>query len=247
MKKSFFNQVGILLIVAVAFVDGMLVANHLQKNQQEVTAAELVMLEDVFEELHPIVEEEEATIEAEPTVQVIPFTSQAPYGIWEAPWSDYAEEAVLTMAMQWVRGEAELTRDEAVEAMLAIGTWEGEQWGHSKASTLEQTLFILTDFFKHTNVSLKEAPSFEEIIAALEEGALIIAPVNGQTLENPYYGTPGPLNHMILITDYDVNKNQFIAHDPGTSRGENFEYEAKKLLDSIQDLDGSSQVLIIQP
>ncbi len=226
----------------------MLVAQKLEEKRQGTEASELQLLEDVFKEpvgietVEEPVEEEKAESE-----KTIPFTSQAPYGNWDAPWSDYAEEAVLTMAMAWVRGEASLSKEKAYETMLAIGTWEGEQWGHSKSTDLAQTLRIFKEYFAHSNAELSTQTTAEAFISTLNTGALLILPVNGQVLANSHYGNPAPLNHMVLVYAYDAQNNRFLTHDPGTSHGESTPYEPEKLLNAIQDLDGSKAVLIIRP
>ena len=248
MGNSALTKLGIVILVLVAFVDGMLVAQRLEEKRQGTEASELQLLEDVFKE--PVgIETVETPVEeekAEPQ-KTIPFTSQAPYGNWDAPWSDYAEEAVLTMAMGWVHGENTLSREDAYETMLAIGTWEGEQWGHSKATDLAQTLRILKEYFAHPNVELSTQITVESFIAALKDGAVLILPVNGQLLQNPHYGDPAPKNHMILVTAYDPENNRFLAHDPGTLHGENTAYEPEKLLNAVQDLDGSRAAILIRP
>ena len=83
----------------------------------------------------------------------------------------------------------------------------------------------------------------EALLQALDQGKIILAPVNGQTLANPHYGEPGPEHHMILIYAYEGEN--FISNDPGTLRGEAYEYTIEKILESIQDLSGEDRVILI--
>lgn len=238
MRDSFLSKIGIILVVFVAFIDGILVANHFNEKVETTKALPAVELEDIFAMYDQ--PEEPSFVE----IREVPFTSQAPTGDWKSPWSDYAEEAVMTMVLQWYKNEAIQSAEQAEATMLDIGRYESSTYGDSLLASLEQVQAILNDFFGIQS-ELHLNPSLETLISALDEGSLIIAPVNGQILLNKHYGDPAPKNHMILIHAWE--SGAFITHDPGTRHGEDQEYGQEKILESIQDLDGELKVLIIQP
>ena len=242
MRDSFFTKFGIVAVVLVAFIDGMLVANHYHSNLNETQALESIELEDIFESY----EAEEETIIEEPRyieVREVPFTSQAPKGDWGSPWDDFAEEAIMTMVRQWWKNEALLSVEQSEATMLDIARYEEENIGNEGLLSIEQVQSSLDDFFAIPSQILDD-PSVEQLKATLDEGSILIAPINGQVLLNPHYGNPAPENHMILI--YAWEGDIFITHDPGTRHGESVTYDQQKILESIQDLNGELRVLIIQ-
>jgi len=222
-------------VVLVAFIDGILVANHYHTKTDNVKALEAVELESIFEKYEIELEVEEVILED----RIVPFTSQAPDGIWGAPWDNYAEEAIISMVLHWNKQEAILSREQARVSLLDI-----DQFTESETLNLIQIKEVLNDILAIRS-EIMESPSVESISAALGKGSIIVVPVNGQILDSPYYGDPAPRNHMVLV--YGELDGAFIVHDPGTSRGEAVEYEKEKILESIQDLDGEFRVLIIQP
>jgi hypothetical protein len=40
---------------------------------------------------------------------------------------------------------------------------------------------------------------------------------------------------MLVIRGYDINKDVFITNDPGTSMGENYEYDSSIFFNAIRD------------
>lgn len=166
----------------------------------------------------------------------VPFTSQAPFGDWsDQRQQDGCEESSALMAMKWVRGE-DLTNEESLGEILAISDFEQNKYGEYRDISGDDTVnWIFKDYFKYDNVLLKKSVSVDDIINELEKGNIVIAPMNGQLLGNPYFTHPGPVRHMLLIKGYDSEKGVFITNDPGTRHGENFEYSVNVLYDSIRD------------
>ncbi|MFT7184069.1 MAG: hypothetical protein ACI9QC_000398 [Oceanicoccus sp.] len=236
MRDSFLTKFGTVAVVVVAFIDGILVANHYHSNVNEVKALEGVELQDIFDSYVP----EEILIEELPFIELreAPFTSQAPRGDWSSPWSDFAEEAVITMVRQWWKGEDLLSDEQAELTMLDIARFDS-----SLNFDIPQVQSVLVDFFGIPSAVL-ESPSIEDLKTLIEEGAIVIVPIDGSILANRHYGNPAPKNHMILVHGWV--DGQFITHDPGTRHGEDMKYGQEKILEAIQDLNGESRVLIIQ-
>ena len=77
--------------------------------------------------------------------------------------------------------------------------------------------------------------SVEDIKEELYKGNIVLVPVNGRTIQNPYYTLPGPLRHMIMVIGYDPKIHTFITHDPGTKQGAYFLYQEDILVASLQN------------
>ena len=238
------NKALFVFIVLVAFVDGVLVTDHFYKTSPSSTSAsEPVILEDIFDEKSP-----ETSLDSPDPNPVeedgIPFTTQAPLGMWESPWSDYAEEACVWMAMKWVNQEEFESIYNTADELKEIGAWEVKTFGTSALTDIPQTLQTILSYFGHQNAFLSGEVTEQGMKDHLAAGAILIVPVNGQLLDNPNYGDPAPEHHMILICG--STETGFLTNDPGTRRGEAVVYETQKILDAIQDLEGERIMLVIQ-
>lgn len=251
----------------MAFVDGILVAQHFSDEGEGVTQAtessvsnwtsffsgeedlseipeqtdtiKSTELEQVsqVEVSQPIVPEEPEQI-----FKTVPFTTQAPVGAWASnPWNQMAEEAVILMAQAWSQGESELAPSRAVDELLAMAEWEKAKWGSYGDNTAQQILEIFQEFYGNQKSYLSNDLTLlnEEV----QNGSLIILLVRGEKLNNPYYSDPAPENHILLLTDYIESSDSFLAHDPGTSRGRSFEYTKETLLTSAQN----TSYIVIRP
>lgn len=168
-------------------------------------------------------------------LQSVPFTSQAPLGGWnDQRQEDGCEEASSLMAIRWARGES-LTRDESLKEILAASDYIYKKYGEYRdISPIDTLNWIIKDYFNYQNAAIKNNVSMDDLISELKKGNVIIAPMNGQVLHNPYYVPPGPPNHMLVIRGYDPVKKVFITNDPGTRRGELYEYDQNVLYEAIR-------------
>ena len=171
-------------------------------------------------------------------LQVVPFTSQAPLGNWsDLRQEDGCEEASALMAVKWARGE-KLTAEEALKEITASSDYTLEKYKEFRDLSVPDTLnWVIKDYFNYQNAAIKKSPSLKDIITELEKGNLIIAPMNGRSLHNPYYTPPGPMNHMLVIKGYDPARKVFITNDPGTRHGNSYEYDENLLFESIRDYE----------
>lgn len=166
----------------------------------------------------------------------VPFTPQAPLANWkDERQEDGCEEAVSLMAMAWVNGVKEkLTAAAWEKSIIELSDFEQEKYGEYRDVTLSDIItWIFNDYFKYEKVSIKTIASSTDILSELEKGNIVLAPMNGQKLKNPYFTAPGPLTHMILIKGYDYRTKEFITNDPGTKRGENYRYSEGIILGAI--------------
>lgn len=166
----------------------------------------------------------------------VPFTPQAPFSEWSNPkLSNGCEEASAFMAMSWVRG-TDITPEKARQEILAISDYEFSNYGvFLDTSTRDTVDRIFKGYYGYQNVELRYDFSIEDIKDELRKGNLVVTPMNGQGLHNPYYTQPGPLRHMLVIIGYDPDSKEFITNDPGTRLGKQYRYPEQTLFNAIHD------------
>jgi len=238
MSQPWTPKIAFTIIVLIAFIDGALVAGQFYEHAPESTASEAIILKDILEQKNSSISEGITP----PAAQNLPFTSQAPYGIWDRPWSDYAEEACILMAQKWANAEEMPEMRGVAEELLRIGEWEGQEFGTSKNTDSLQNLRILKEFY-HLQAELSYDLTQESIFSALDQDKILLLPVNGQILDNPHYGEPGPEHHTIVIYGYEGAT--LLTNDPGTAKGEATRYDLEKILESVQDLNGERRMILI--
>lgn len=169
-------------------------------------------------------------------IESVPFTTQAPFANWQdSRQQDGCEEASALMAVKWAKNES-LSNQEALDEIIGSSDYTLKKYGEYRDISSKDTVdWILKDYFDYDKVALKYNIEIKDIIYELSQGNLLIAPMNGQIMHNPYFTPPGPPRHMIVILGYNEEKDVFITHDPGTRHGENYEYDAQILFNSIRD------------
>lgn len=192
--------------------------------------------EDDPQEALPGKDPKEDSFQEQSVLFDVPFTPQAPFGDWEDERQQNAcEEAAALMAMRWVEGR-ELSRKEAEEEIIAISEYERWKYGHFHDTSAKDVVErIFQGYFQYENVEVFFGISSQDILQELLRGNIVIVPVNGQKLKNPYFTPPGPIEHMLLIRGYDAEKKEFITNDPGTRRGEGYRYPQDVLEGALQD------------
>jgi len=96
--------------------------------------------------------------------------------------------------------------------------------------------------------------NIDYLIKELSRDNIFIIPMAGRKLQNPYFRSPGPLYHALVLTGYDQNKKEFITNDPGTRRGENYHYSYEIFYEAIHDfpgqktkiLEGAKNVILVE-
>lgn len=171
----------------------------------------------------------------------VPFTPQAPHANWDDPYGEFCEEASVLMAISYINGEKIPTPEDADAKMLAIKAFEEKRFGYYADTTAAETAIILKEFYNYKNVRLIDNPTPADFKEALAAGKLVIVPMAGRMLGNPYFQTPGPLYHMLVIKGY-TEDGKFITNDPGTRRGADFLYAAKTIMDAMHDWHGDKHI-----
>ncbi len=165
----------------------------------------------------------------------VPFFAQAPFGEWANPtFQNACEEAAAIMAWHWAQGTT-ITKEQAKQEILAITDFEDKTYGPAPDRSAQDTARLFEDYYGDKNILVRTGIGANDIEKALLAGNLVIAPVNGQILKNPFYTAPGPEHHMVVIVGYDAKTDEFITNDIGTRHGEKFHYSATHFEDSLQD------------
>lgn len=167
----------------------------------------------------------------------VPFTSQAPQGVWDDHTQEYCEEASVLMVARYFNGRRIAGPDDALAALQELEAWELEHFGFFKSTTAEQTAGMIEAVYE-LEAEVRSLTSMDDIKRAFVDGALIILPAAGRELGNPYFKQPGPIYHMLVVKGY-TDDGKFITNDPGTKRGADFVYDAATLFDAVGDYNNN--------
>jgi uncharacterized protein YvpB len=166
----------------------------------------------------------------------MPFAPQAPTGSWDPPYDEACEEASLIIVHHYLESTAldNGIMDRDIKAMVAHETAQGLPIDID----MLQLADVARDLYGYDAEVLEGSDvSIARIEQELAQGNPVIVPLAGQDIGNPYYSGDGPPYHVLVIVGYD-NRN-FITHDVGTKRGENYVYRKEVIMDAIHDWNGS--------
>ncbi|MDD5652126.1 MAG: C39 family peptidase, partial [Candidatus Moranbacteria bacterium] len=168
----------------------------------------------------------------------VPFTSQAPYGVWDERHDDACEEASLLMVVKYLDND-KLTPEIAEKELQSVIDYQIEKYGDYKDSDMEELVQIAEGFYSVSNLEVIYDFKKERIKEELAKGNPIIVPTAGRLLGNPYYTPPGPLYHNLVLVGYEGDN--VITNDPGTKRGEGYIYDIDVLYNAIHDFPGKKE------
>lgn len=235
MSRSTKLLIALLLGIGVGLA--LLIVQLVSRAQQEDAVIEPAVL--------PITQEPVTPPKVEPTpapetpkslpeqvLLELPFTSQAPFAVWDAIHKEACEEASLLMVRS-VKKSLPLGYAQAVDNELKrFINWQTDN-GYSYDLTVQQLQDTASAFYALEGGKIIDNPTLNEIKQALAAGSLVIVPAAGRALHNPYFTPPGPNYHMLVLRGY--NATEFITNDPGTKRGQELRYSHQVLLDAIHD------------
>jgi len=227
----------VFLLILFSLLAAVFLASKYYFSQDAVTVREKEALPSAIASpsLAPSVENATETPIPEEFNLDVPFAVQAPYANWDYTHEEACEEAAVLMAGRYFRGQGISGPDDAEKGLQEIISWEKENLGFFESTTAEETVRVIKGIYG-LNAQVVENPTVDELKRALAGGKLVLSPSAGREIGNPYYKSPGPLYHMLLIKGY--TKTQFITCDAGTKRGENYPYIFKTVLDSNHDWNG---------
>ncbi len=174
------------------------------------------------------------------------FTSQAPSGQWKNEiFQDGCEEASMLMALNWAKNDNKKLSKKQVETEIEkISLFEKEKYNFYLDVSLVDVYKIIQDYYHYSHIKFLETIKKDDLIKTLYKEAVLIVPVNGQLLNNPFFTPPGPEYHTLLIVGYNPKDKNFIVNDPGTRRGDHYHYNEDVLYKAIRDYpSGYHQVI----
>lgn len=160
------------------------------------------------------------------------FTSQAPFGHWVQPYADACEETSILMVDAYYSKYHldQVTADYEIRKIIGL---KNKFFGRSDDESASQIVKLINDFFPW-EAEVVINPSKQQLIAELENGRPIILPVDGKILQNPNY-TADIDYHVIVLSGYDFENDEFISQDPGTKNGQNYRYPSTVIMKAIHD------------
>lgn len=165
----------------------------------------------------------------------VPFMVQAPFGRWDTSlFQDGCEEVSLLMAWHWLQGTT-LTEAQVAQEITKLSAFEDKKYGSAVDRSAADTAKLMQDYFGYTKIRVAYDVTAPDIIAELQQGNIVITPMDGRALNNPFYTPPGPERHMLVIRGYDPTTKEFITNDGGTKRGAGYRYGQQRLLSAIRD------------
>lgn len=176
----------------------------------------------------------------------VPFTVQAPFAQWSDPrQQDACEEAAVLMAMKWVKSEKIGSPAAALAEILAMSHWQEDKYGdYHDTSATDTVKRLFNDYYGYTKAEVKPVTAPGDISHELEQGHLVITPMNGQALNNPHFTQPGPERHNIVVIGFDQKTDEFITNDPGIREGKNYRYPQDVFFNAIRDYPTGNHVPI---
>lgn len=169
----------------------------------------------------------------------VPFTSQAPFSVWDARHEEACEEASLIMLHAYL-SNASLTPASAENEIQSMIDFEIKNYGGYKDTNVEQNIKLYDDFYGMPagGKKLKAIYDFDKntLKEKLAKGNPIIIPAAGRELGNPNFTMPGPIYHNLVLVGY--SGNEIITNDPGTRKGEGYRYNIDILYNTIHDFAG---------
>lgn len=166
----------------------------------------------------------------------VPFTSQAPYTVWDDLHNNACEEASVIIVDHYLKGKS-LFKEIAEKEIQAMVAWQVKNLGRHHDLTASQTAqYLVHQYLGYKKAEVKAVNNVGDIKRELSEGNPVIVPAAGRMLDNPNFRRPGPLYHMLVVRGY--NSSQFITNDPGTRKGEGYLYSYGVLFNAIHDWNG---------
>lgn len=164
----------------------------------------------------------------------VPFTSQAPFAVWDAKHEDACEEASLVMLRHFQQKTTISGPDQADQEIIQLIDYETAN-GYGISISANQLNQIAKSDLKMTTGRVIVSATIDKIKTELAAGRPVIIPAAGKLLGNPNFRNGGPNYHMLVIKGYDGN--DFITNDPGTRNGLSYRYTFDTLFKAIHDWD----------
>jgi uncharacterized protein YvpB len=165
----------------------------------------------------------------------VPFVSQAPLGHWYDPRQETGCEVTsVLMAWLWINKQT-IEPVKAENEIISGASFEVKQYGGYFNFDYNDAVKLMNDYYHYDKIKSVASSSIEDIKDQLRQGNIVLLPILGRRLDNPYYTPPGPPTHMIVVRGFDDAQQQFITNDPGTKRGDEFRYSYATIASAMVD------------
>lgn len=180
----------------------------------------------------------------------VPFTTQSPYASWTEQDNESCEEAAALMVHYYWQDKT-FTKEIAKQELQVLVDFQNEHYGAYKDTDAEETAQLIKDIWGYERVDVKYDITIDDIKKEVAQGRPVILPAAGRMLGNPNFRRPGPLYHMLVVRGW--TENRIITNDPGTRKGEEYQYEPEVLYNAIHDWNdgdvdnGRKAMIVIWP
>lgn len=165
----------------------------------------------------------------------VPFTTQSPYAKWTEQDEESCEEAAALIVHYYWQNKT-FTKELATQELQSIVDYENKTFGFYKDTTAEQTAEFIRGLWGYKKVEVKYDVTIDDIKKEVAQGRPVILPTAGRLLGNPNFKSPGPLYHMLVVRGW--TDEIIITNDPGTRKGEGYQYKPDVLLNAVHDWNG---------
>ena len=168
----------------------------------------------------------------------VPFVPQAPFANWDQLHEEACEETAVILVDYYLKGipANKQNVENEIQAMVA---WQTQKWGKQHDLTIAETAdYLVKEYLRYQNVRYQYDISLDDIKREIAAGHPVIVPMAGRLLANPYYTSPGPLYHYVIVTGY--TPTEVIVHDIGVWQGENWHYKTDHFWNSLHDWNGGN-------
>ncbi len=186
------------------------------------------------------IEEPKEVISDSYEISEVPFAPQAPFANWDALHDEACEEASIIIAYYYLKGRT-LTAELMEEEIQGLYDWQVENWGTHKDLTASETVELAQKYYGLHNLKVQNISTIDEIKKEIAQNHLVITPSAGRLLGNPYFRSPGPIYHMLVVKGF--SPTQVITNDVGTKRGESYKYSNSIFLNAIHDWTGDPDTI----
>ncbi len=166
----------------------------------------------------------------------VPFTTQSPFAEWTEQDNESCEEAAALIVHYYWQNKT-FTQDIAKAEIQTVVDFENETLGFYKDTTAEETARVIRELWGYRRVDVVYDITIEDIKEEVAQGRPVIVPSAGRLLHNPNFKQPGPPYHMLVVRGW--TEDMIITNDPGTRKGENYQYTPDVLYNAIHDWNGS--------
>jgi hypothetical protein len=140
--------------------------------------------------------------------------------------------------------EHQLNQKTGKQQILDLVQYQIEHYGGHYDLTAEQMANLIKGYYGYQKVIVSYEVTVDSIKEELARGNVVIAPMAGKLLHNPFYTPPGPAYHVMLFKGYNDRTGKFITNDAGTRRGFNYRYKYEVAYNAIHDWNGSKETIL---